>query len=687
MPLGEIMLRSAGTSRFSPSLAGGVIALGALAAYRHSFAGPFIYDDRFAIVENPTIRHFWSAFWPPPGTTASGRPVLNLSLALNYAVSAYRVWSYHALNLSIHVLAGLTLFGIIRRTLSGANRTFLAFSISLLWTLHPLQTESVTYIVQRAESLMGLFYLLTLYCFIRYADPTSSGGLGSPFDFAQDLRRNAQSVPLRNPSIRWDWLCVLFCLAGVATKEVMVTAPVIVLLYDRTFISGSFREAWRRHRGVHAALAATWLVLAGLVASTGGNRGGSIGFGIGVPWWAYALTQFRAVITYLRLAAWPHPLIFDRGPMWVSRPMDVAPYALAVAALIAASVFALRQPAERSPGLRALGFAGAWFFIILAPTSSIVPGTTQMIVEHRMYLPLAAILALGVVGAAALIGRRGLVALLLLALPLAWLTARRNEAYRSNLSIWSDTVSRAAANPLAQSNLAEALENAGQFNEAITHAKEALRLRPDLVDAQVNLGLALAAVGRRDEAVAYYEAALRTHPELASIHNDLGLILVDEGRLPAAIVQFEAALRLDPGAVSTRNNYGAALLKLGRAAESIPQFERALRSDPSRLETRRNLAKAEYNLGNTESSAGRRPEAIVHYRRSLELDPDAPETLNNLGIAEAQSGLLAEAVAHFEAAVRLKSDYVDARRNLNNARRAGAETGYPPERPEPVTSP
>ena len=103
----------------------------------------------------------------------------------------------------------------------------------------------------------------------------------------------------------------------MATKEVMVTAPVLVLLYDRTFVAGSFREAWRRRRWLHLGLAATWLPLAGLVASTGWNRGGSAGFNVGVAPWAYWLTQFEAITRYLRLAVWPHPLVFDYGTFWV----------------------------------------------------------------------------------------------------------------------------------------------------------------------------------------------------------------------------------------------------------------------------------------------------------------------------------------------------------------------------------
>ena len=183
-----------------------------------------------------------------------GRPVVSLTLAINYALGGMNVWGYHAVNLAIHILAAWTLFGVMRRTLLlpalqerfGSAATPLALAAALLWTIHPLQTESVTYVIQRTESLVGLFYLLTLYCVIRGAD----------------VRPASDRPGTRAPS-------AASCLLGMATKEVMVTAPLIVLLYDRTFLAGSFREAWRRRCGLYLALAATWGVVAAAVDLNG----------------------------------------------------------------------------------------------------------------------------------------------------------------------------------------------------------------------------------------------------------------------------------------------------------------------------------------------------------------------------------------------------------------------------------
>jgi hypothetical protein len=169
-----------------PILAAAVIVLAGLAAYHNSFSGPFVFDDVPTVRDNATIRHLWplwDALRPSHnGSSADGRPVLNLSFALNYAIGGGDVWSYHAVNLAIHLLAGLALFGIVRRTVERGqvakvdlrcggqllqpDPVLFAFAVALIWTVHPLATESVTFISDRSESLMGLFYLLTLYCFV-----------------------------------------------------------------------------------------------------------------------------------------------------------------------------------------------------------------------------------------------------------------------------------------------------------------------------------------------------------------------------------------------------------------------------------------------------------------------------------------------------------------------------------------
>ena len=298
-----------------------LVAGAGIAAYHNTFSVPFLFDDYDAVVANPSIRHLgsWAIFQPPAGGTGvSGRPLVNASLALNFALGGLDVRGYHVLNLACHILAALTLLGVVRRTLTGlcpawtAGRALAgALAVAVIWEVHPLQTESVTCIVQRNEVMMGLFYLLTLYLFIRYTE--------------QDR-------------LRWALLSVAACLAGMATKEVMVTAPFLVLLYDCTFVAGTPMEAWRRRRKYYLGLAATWLLLALLVLRQGGARGAAAGFGLGVSPSTYALTQCRAITHYLGLAFWPHPLVLDYGTPLVRGAGEVLPQALLLVLLAGATL-------------------------------------------------------------------------------------------------------------------------------------------------------------------------------------------------------------------------------------------------------------------------------------------------------------------------------------------------------------
>jgi tetratricopeptide (TPR) repeat protein len=569
----------------------GAIIAGALAAYRNVYSVPLLYDDNEAILNNLTIRRLGSAFWPPSRAAVFGRPVLNLSLAMNYAISGTAVWSYHAVNLAIHILAGLTLFGIVRRTIvnrAGSSPLPIAFSVALIWTLHPLQTEAVTYIVQRAESLMALFYLLTLYCFIRGA------------------RAEGRQQFL------WFSLSAGSCLLGMGTKEVMASAPLIVLLYDRTFLSGSFREALRRHWRPFAAMAATWLALAYLVLSAYG-RGVAHDSVAAIAWWRYALTQLQAVPHYLWLCIWPHPLIFDYGTSLAPVSLRILPFALIVICLAAATLWALfKRPS--------IGFLGASFFVILAPTSSIVPVAGETMADYRMYLPLIPVLVLIVLEVFRWLGHAALPACIAVAAVLGLATECRNRDYASEQAIWADVVDKLPENWRAQGNLGNALSKVpGRLPDAIVHYEAALKINPDFANAHNNLGLALANFpDRLPDAIAHYEAALKINPKYPEAHNNLGAAYANiPGHISDAIAQFEAALRINPDYPDAHNNLGAVIANIpGRLPDAISQFRAALRDDPDFAQAHLNLGTA---LLQTDSQSR---EARAELEAALRLRPD-----------------------------------------------------------------
>jgi tetratricopeptide (TPR) repeat protein len=727
---------SLANSRRLTVAAAALVVLAAVAAYANSFAGTFAYDDQGAIVENQTIRRLWplGPVLSPPhsGETVSGRPLLNLSLAINYAISGLDVRSYHAANLLIHVAAALLLMGILRRTFLmpalrdrfGKAAVPLALGSALCWTVHPLQTESVTYIVQRAESLASLFYLLTLYCVIRGAAPVGQA-------FQPDFCR----FGVRLESLTY-FAAVLACLLGTACKEILVTAPLIVLLYDRTFLAGSFAAAWRHRWGLYLGLASSWGLLAYLVFSTGLIvRQAEMGAPDIV---SYTRSQPGVILHYLRLSVWPSSLCMSYEWPVANTLGEILPGVIVIGLLMAATVWGLI-------GCKAWGFLGAWFFVILAPTSSMMP-LNQLAHEHRMYLSLAAVVVLAVSGGYAFwerwlpppaapgrgarVARWGVpvMAWAAVLLALGYGTVARNRDFRSPLAIWQDAVRKlpdsffahynlgtalAAKGRTAEAiehyhealslkadfcathyNLANALATLGKDDEAIEHYHEALRLKPDYAEAHNNLGIALAAAGRTKEAIDHHRAALRLNPEDATAHNNLGFALAALGKTHEAMEHYHQALRLKPDDAKAHNNLGIALAALGRTDEAIEQYQQALRCRPNYAEGHNNLANALAALGRTEAAIehyhealrlkpeyveahnnlanalarlGGTNEALEHYREAVRLKPGLAEVHNNLGIALAKADRTEEAIEHCREAVRLKPDFILARYNLANA--------------------
>jgi tetratricopeptide (TPR) repeat protein len=580
--------RAAGPSphsaRWAVLAAGGVIVAVAL-AYSGSFDGPFIFDDVESIPDNPHIRSLWpitEAVRADPQQTVSGRPVLSLSLAATYAVWGLDVRGYHAVNLAIHLAACLALFGVVCEVLRcprlapalGRNATPVAFAVALLWGLHPLQTQAVTYIVQRAESLAGLFYLLTTYCAVR----------------SFRSRRG------------WAWCvaAVAACGLGMGTKETMATAPLMVLAFDLVLQRRSFRELLARRWPLYAALAATWAILAAPMLT--GARSVSAGFGVSAISPAdYARCEFGVILHYLRLALLPVGLTFDYMGWTIPAGSGLYLPAAAVAILLAATVVALRfRPAA--------GLLGLWFFLILAPTSSFVP-LADVAFEHRMYLPSSAVVAGAVVAVWLLLrrfaggsGRRWRVAavgeasvLAVAAVTLGALTYERNEAYDSRLAIWQDTTAKMPRNNRAQNELGLIYAGRGEYDLAMRHYDRAIVLRDDDADVHVNRGTCLARAGRDAEALADFSRAIELNaprlarreeaggsipPNLAgryaAAYNDRGIVLRRMGRIDEALADFSRALKIRPGYVEAVQGRAATYIEAGRFGEAVDEASRAI---------------------------------------------------------------------------------------------------------------
>jgi tetratricopeptide (TPR) repeat protein len=606
--------RARRTPAWLPALALGALVL---AAYWNSLGGALVFDDHQSIPLNPTIRHLGSAWHTPSaGETAAGRPVFNLSLALNYAVHGLSLGGYHAVNLAIHFGAALLVAGVVRRTLRrpgwggrfSKDADALAWLSAALWALHPLQTQAVTYLVQRAESLMGLFYLLALYGWIRMAEAQEAESAGHAMDQGATRARRW-----------WAAVAVAACWLGMATKEVMASAPVLIAVYDRLMLAGSWRELGRKRGWALAGIFSSWVLLGALVIATGG-RSGTVGFGSRVEWWPYVETQFHAVVHYLQLSVWPGGQVFDYGLLWLDPPAQRLGLAVPVLLLAAAALVGLWRKSM-------LGFLGLWFFAILAPTS-LVAGNRQTLAEHRMYLALLPVVIVAVLAAQRWLGRTWRWVLAVVVLALAVTTARRNEIYRTEPGLWADVVAKVPTNYFAQSNYGGLLVGEGRLEEAVTAFEAALRVKPDYANARNNLGNALLQLGRTEQAVPHLERALALAPDDATVHYNYANALLLRGQAEEAMAHYDRAVELKPDYPAALYNGATALARLGRQAEAAVRFERCLALQPG-------FGEARFQFALTLLRLNRGAEAVTQLREAVKLQPGegrARELLKQLGV-------------------------------------------------------
>ncbi|MDP6990421.1 MAG: tetratricopeptide repeat protein [Planctomycetota bacterium] len=555
-----------GTRRPSTRVFGLLLVLAGAAAYWTAIPAAFVFDDRYFIVEDDTLERLW-----PPGGRHAQRPVLIATLAANRILGGLDPRWFHATNVAIHLCAALLLFGLLRRTLSGprlggrlgTDAAPIAFAVALLWLLHPLATMAVTYVWQRGESLMGLFFLAVLYSIVRAAQ----GG-----------RRRA-----------WSAAALAAFFAGLGTKETMVTVLPVAVLFDGTLIAPSVRAALARRRWLYGAMAAALVAGAAVVVPGMDTSYDAIG-----PL-RYAASQPGVVLEYLRLACWPDPLCFDYQRPAAYGPWEVALPTIAVALLVLACVRGLARGSW-------IGLCGVTVVLILAPTSSFVP-INDLMVEYRMYLPLAALAALAV-GAGRAFCRWAFlpppVLLGAVALASGWGTARRNLDYASEGRLWRTVVEVAPQNHRAHYMLGVIALREGDRAGASEALETALRLgnshRAEVEAGSPGRGVNCAALPPRTLGEAFFrlgrlapdpaaglhafEHAVELDPDSAAAWMHLGVSLRAHGEVARSLACLDRSIELGGGDSRSRSNRGLALLELGRAGEARAAFDRALALEP-----------------------------------------------------------------------------------------------------------
>ncbi|QDU75698.1 outer membrane protein PgaA [Bremerella volcania] len=592
-----------------------VLVVAVVAAYLTSLGGTFVFDDFPRIVERENLDNLASALRGM--ARLRSRSTTHFSFAINAALFGKSAFYFHLVNLLIHVVSVLTLFELVRGSIAWWNRNhpphlnanLTGFVAALLWGVHPLGTMAVTYIVQRHESLMAMFYLLTLYCLLR--------------------GRLAQTA--------WPWYIgsILCCWLGMGAKEIMVTAPLVALVYDRCFLSTSWRELLAKRVWVFAMflVPATILFIKNLSIFKAGTSANSYVLGAHetASAWLYLWTQAGVIVHYLYLSFWPVQLTFDYDWPVANQEREYLLPAIFVLGLLVLSFWLLyKRPA--------IGFVAIAFFFILAPTSSIVP-IIDVAFEHRMYLPLACLCVLAAMGLNAAVEKwranqsdeSKYQTILLVGLTLAVLlgirTAYRNLDYHSQIALWTTTVEARPMNLRANHNLAQELRQADRLPEAEQtllrsiayceqHGYESFPLHGDLAELHVN-------AGQFDQAYERFQVALNA-----------------ASSPPENISEYHTLLR-NRKLAETRTSYGALLDLMQRPAEAARQFDLA-------IELRPDVAQSYVMAGHAYRKSGNLEMALARWKKAVELEPGSSD------VARDYTMLLVDAGHYREAAERLQ---------------------------------
>lgn len=621
------------------------------AIYANTLGVPFVFDDVPNIKHNPHIAYtrfsldgLWRAGFESP---MSSRPVAYISFGLNYYLGGYDVFGYHVVNILIHLITGLLLFLLVKTTLllsletagdaSGPkpaaavsvpargwrslDPSWVSFWTAALWLVHPVQTQSVTYIVQRMNSMAALFFVLSLLLYAR----------------GRVSQKRRANEPGRSPAQPYMWFVgsLLGGLLALGSKEIAATLPFFILLYEWYFFQDLSRS-WLKRYWIWVVVIPIVFVLV-VAIYLGGHPWDKILAGyVGRDFTPLqrVLTEFRVVIFYLSLLLWPHPsrLNLEHDFTLSYSLFDPLTTVLSLGVILGLLVMGIAL----APRQRILSFCLLWFFGNLVIESSVIG--LELVFEHRLYLPSMFMILAAVMLFCRYVRHRWLQAMLLAVVVVAGAlgTFERNKVWQDEVTLLRDCIAKSPRKARSYYNLGIALAERGHVDEAIEHYRAALQINPGYAAVHTNLGIELYRLGKEDEALDHYAKALEINPDFENAHIQLGIALVGTGRIADAIHHYSEALRINPASAEAQNNLGNIYLKQGHLEK-----------------------------------------AMQHYTQVIKMNPEHAAALNNMGVVMFQLGKFDRAIVLFQEAVRINPNFSDARNNLSSASRAkkaGAST-------------
>ncbi len=685
-----------------------LLALVGILIYSRTFAVPFQFDDLSSIVDNDKLRALFN-FWPPSGTRYIGY----LSFALNYHFGELDVFGYHLVNLVIHIINGFFVWWLVILTfetpimyasgITVQQKGLIALLSALIFIAHPVQTEAVTYIVQRFTSLATLFYLLSLIMYIkaRLLIPAST------------LNSMSEQGNINIKAWFYYVTSVMCTILAMKTKEISFTLPFVIVLYEVIFFTATgsqSKEPFLKRIYMLVPFLITLLVIPLSLIGTAEKIGDIIGEireatqeTEEISRFAYLLTEFSVLVAYIRLLFLPINQNLDYDyPINHSLNAPVMLSLLFLLLIFGLAVYLFHISRIRHRRLSLIAFGIFWFFITLSVESTLIP-IRDVITEHRLYLPSVGMIIAFTSTVFFLLNNMmakqsflwiGYSLLFMLVLPLCIAAYSRNLVWGSEVTLWKDVVMGSPNKPRGYYNLGLAYQKQGRREEAVQEYMTAMKLNPNFPGSHHNLGLIYYEQGRLEEAAREYMTAIKLIPEFPWSYNNLGLVYYRQGRLEEAIQEYTTAIKLKPEYPEAHHHLGLAYYQQGRLEQAIREYMTAIKLKPgfpgahnslglayhqqgklgeaiqeylTTIRLRPEFLGAHYRLGLAYYQQGRLEEAIQEYMVAIKLKPEFPEAHNNLGLTYYQQGKVEAAIQEYTTALKLKPAYPEAHYNLGNA--------------------
>jgi tetratricopeptide (TPR) repeat protein len=571
-----------------------VFLLVGVAIYSNTLHSPFVFDDGPSITRNPTIKSIENFFGNSTGYDKyPTRFIGYLSFALNYKFGSFDPFGYHIVNLTVHIVNSLLVFFFVQITFrtpfmkkSSPEATARVVSLisGMLFLVHPVQTEAVTFVVQRLTSLTTTFFLLSIFYYVKAR-----------------IIYNDRPNHFTNKYLMYFVLSFLFCVLAMKTKEISFTLPAVLIIYECLFFDGPYR--------IRAFFLLPFLFTLLIIPLSLINVRAPIGKVLididnvsrvqtDISRGDYFLTQLSVIVTYIRLLFFPIDQNLDYDYPIYRSLFQPRVFFCATSLLFFLGIslwLYLRSRRAESALLRMISFGIAWFFITMSVESSLIP-IEDVIFEHRIYLPsVGAFVSLAM--AASVISRKWnrtacIWVLVFITSALSIATYKRNMIWRDDLVLWSDNVQKSPSKARPHYNLGSSYLLRGLTEKAILEFRDAIQIDPGYSDAYLNLGVAYASIGAEEKAMEALYKAIQLNPADSESYYNLGLLYSNKGSGHLAIEQYQKALLLNPESVNARNNLGIALAESGRIDEAIDQFQEGIRLSPGDEELRKNLENA-----------------------------------------------------------------------------------------------